>query len=104
MSHCFSVGISEISSWRRLRYGMPQHDDTLGLQCGPPLPPSPRWGISARLSSKGLLQHDLPLFPPPATAWVEGAQLNGRPSLWERVRVMVPQAHAALHRPSPLPS
>jgi hypothetical protein len=27
------------------------------------------------------------LFPPPATASAEGAQLNGRPSLWERVRV-----------------
>ena len=25
------------------------------------------------------------LLPPPATAWAEGAQLNGRPSLWERL-------------------
>jgi hypothetical protein len=31
------------------------------------------------------------MFPPPATASAEGAQLNGRPSLWERVRGFVPR-------------
>src|SRR5262249_23099041 len=44
------------------------------------------------------------LSPPPATAWAEGAQLNGRPSLRERVRVRGSEAFYWDQSPSPLPS